>query len=198
MNQRPNLLLVAALMMIAIPILEGCGDDEPRNQIRRRARPKAAKKRVVRKTGSVNMDKVPRRLRNIDWSTSDKVASQIRGSRDPFYPYIDDLRVKAEDEKDKQVTKIRTAAADNEVGDLTFKAAVTGTAVHTAMLEDGRGLGHFLRAGDVVGRKIPMRLVRITRNEVIFKALEKPADDKTPTVVRKTLLNREELQELLP
>jgi hypothetical protein len=43
-----------------------------------------------------------------------------------------------------------------------------------------------------------MRVVRITRNEIIFKALEKPKDEKSPSEVRKVLRTQEELQELLP
>ena len=43
-----------------------------------------------------------------------------------------------------------------------------------------------------------MRVARITRNEVLFRALEKKADEKQPLEIRKVLLSKEELQEFLP
>ena len=66
------------------------------------------------------------------------------------------------------------------------------------MVTDGRGLGHIVRQGDIVGQKPPMRVMRITRNEVIFKALSVAENEKEPREVRKALLTQEELQELQP
>ena len=129
----------------------------------------------------------------------DELAGTIRNSRDPFRPFVDDLRVKTEEDKEEaQVTKIRTAIGSAQVDELTLTAIITGTAVHKAMVRDSRGLGHVIRPGDVVGSRPPMRVARITRNEVIFRALEKKPDEKKRLEITKELLNQEELQEFLP
>ena len=192
--------LLGLLILGLVPVMEACSDGPKTNTIDRR-RNKKKKKTTVREVTekqAVDLSRVPLRFRNIDWDSVDVLATTIRGSRDPFLPYVDDLRVKAEEDKKKNVTKIKTAVGDAEVGDLKLIAIITGTAVHKAMVEDGSGLGHILVSGNVVGRKPPMRVVRITRNEVIFKALEKPTDDKTKPLIRKVLRTQQELQELLP
>jgi len=199
MTAPSRLKFMTWFVLLAAPLVfEGCGDDENTNQIRRRRGKSKKKNRVVKDKSKINLAGIPLRFRNIDWKKSDGISSLIHGSRDPFLPFVDDLRVKAEEDTDKQTTKIATAISDAEVGDLKLVALITGTAVHKAMVEDGRGVGHIVRSGDVVGSKPPMRVVRITRNEIIFKALEKPKNDKTPSEVRKVLRTQEELQELLP
>jgi hypothetical protein len=194
-------LLLIAIALTFVPLfLEGCGDsDDSTNTVRRRRKAKKKKKtRVITEKASLDLSRIPLRFRNIDWQKSDGISNLIRGSRDPFLPFVDDLRVKAEEEDEKKATTIETTIPEAEVGDLTLVALITGTAVHKAMVEDGRGVGHVIRSGDVVGRKHQMRVVRITRNEIIFKALEKPKDEKSPSEVRKVLRTQEELQELLP
>ena len=66
------------------------------------------------------------------------------------------------------------------------------------MVTDGQNLGHLVRVGDVVGQKVPMRVVRITRNEVLFRPLQASVDDQPVEDVRKVLLTQEELEELRP
>ena len=71
---------------------------------------------------------------------------------------------------------------------------------HEAMVIDSNGLGHVVRAGEIIG-KPPMRVARITRNEVLFQSLTPPAEDadiKSKGEVRKVLLTQAELEELLP
>ncbi|MEE2756514.1 MAG: hypothetical protein VYA30_07620 [Myxococcota bacterium] len=187
------------LMLLPLEFM-GCGGSESSgNQIRRRrSNAKPAAKRVITEKTDLDMSKVPARFREIDWSKSDIISSLIRGSRDPFLPHVEDLLVKTEDTADEETTEITSTINNAEVAELKLVALITGTAVHKAMVEDGRGVGHIIQASDVVGRKLPMRVVRITRNEIIFKALQKPEDDKTPSEIRKVLRSQEELQELLP
>ena len=45
---------------------------------------------------------------------------------------------------------------------------------------------------------MPMRVVRITRNEVLFRPLQATVDDQPVEDVRKVLLTQEELEELRP
>ena len=189
------------ILMMLLPLeFMGCGgNDSSGNQIRRRrSSSKPVAKRVITDKKDIDMTNVPARFREIDWSKSDIISSLIRGSRDPFLPHVDDLLVKTEDNADEETTEITSTINNAEVAELKLVALITGTAVHKAMVEDGRGVGHIIQASDVVGRKLPMRVVRITRNEIIFKALQKPEDDKTPSEIRKVLRTQEELQELLP
>ena len=98
--------------------------------------------------------------------------------------------------RDLRLAHHRHALADEaDVDELNLIAIITGTAVHKAMVEDGRGVGHIVRAGDVIGGSPPYRIVRITRNEVIFRALEQTEDKQVPAEIRKVLLSKEELQE---
>ena len=192
-------LLPILFILFVVPLeFVACGGDEGSgNRIRRR---KAAKKKrvITEKTDAVDMSRIPPRFRSIDWTKSDIISSLIRGSRDPFLPHVDDLIVKAEDTEDQQTTEITSAINKAEVAELKLVALITGTAVHKAMVEDGRGVGHIIQESDVIGTKLPMRVARITRNEIIFKALQKPEDEKTPSEIRKVLRTQEELQELLP
>ncbi len=187
-------LFISILAMSVCTIFTGCDDSSSGNTIRRSRKKKKRRKPVVTKATD-QLTGVPKKLQNVDWTTGDDLAGTIRESRDPFLPFVDDLKVKAEEEEKKQITKIKTAVGSAQVGDLKLVAIITGTALHKAMVEDGRGVGHIVRAGDVVGGTPPMRIVRITRNEVIFRALEKGPDEKVPSEIRKTLLTKEELQE---
>ena len=175
---------------------QGC-DDSNESAASRPKRKKRKKKRNRVAKGQVteSLAGIPKKLQNVDWTTNDDLAGTIRESRDPFLPFVDDLKVKAEEEEKKQVTRIKTAVGEADVDELNLIAIITGTAVHKAMVEDGRGVGHIVRAGDVIGGSPPYRIVRITRNEVIFRALEQTEDKQVPAEIRKVLLSKEELQE---
>ena len=185
------------LMMLALgvsSVTTACDDSDGGTTIRRSKKRKKRRKPVTTQTVE-DLKGVPKKLRNVDWTTGDDLAGTIRESRDPFLAHVDDLKVKAEEEEKKQVTRIKTAVGSAEVDDLTLVAIITGTALHKAMVQDGRGVGHIVRTGDVVGGSKPMRIIRITRNEVIFRALEKAEDEKEPSIHRKVLLDKEELEE---
>lgn len=197
-------LPVAALALAFA--LAGCGDDAPVNQQRgfgNRGKPKtpAAAKPGQGPAAATGDARLPAKLRNVDWTAQDDLSASMRETRDPFAPYVEDLLVKAEDGKTGEaeaVTRINSIIADTPVDALQLIAILTGGAVHKAMVTDSRGLGHIVRPGDIVGKDPPMRVVRITRNEVLFRALEVDPDEEKPKEVQKVLLSQEELQELLP
>jgi Tfp pilus assembly protein PilP len=187
----------------------GCGGDDDSRGVRVRGRngnthksPKKKSRSSHDKSGSlsgIDQNKLPPKLRNIDWSSDPEVNLGTRNTRDPFRPYVEDLLVKTEDptqQAQNPITQIKTAIGYATVEELSLIAIITGTAVHKAMVKDGRGLGHIVRAGDIVGQNPPMRVERITRNEVVFKALEVKEKEEKPTEIRKVLLTQEELQKL--
>ncbi len=196
-------LLFAIGLGLAVPML-GCGSDAPTGAATRGSgrTPKAKKKKPkpgAQAAGDVDLSKLPAKLRDVDWKAQDDLAQSMRETRDPFAPYVEDLIQRdSEGDPNNPVTKIESTIADTPVQALQLIAIITGGAVHKAMVTDNRGLGHIVRPGDIVGADPPMRLVRITRNEVLFRALEVGPDEEKPKEVRKVLLSQEELQELLP
>lgn len=200
-------LLTALAMLTGLSLtglsLVGCGDDAPVNTQRGNPNKKPKKADVDAKAaaGAIDDSRLPAKLRNVDWTIEDDLSTSMRETRDPFAPYVEDLLVKTEDGKaegEVPVTRIKSIIADTPVEALQLIAILTGGAVHKAMVTDSRGLGHIVRPGDIVGKEPPMRVVRITRNEVLFRALEVGPDEEKPKEVQKVLLSQEELQELLP
>lgn len=194
-----------ALVLALAPALVGCGDDAPPVPRGAGDRSKSKKTKVNAEAAAAaagpDDSKLPAKLRNVDWTAQDDLSASMRETRDPFAPYVEDLLVKTEDgttDKEEPVTRINSIIADTPVEALQLIAILTGGAVHKAMVTDNRGLGHIVRPGDIVGMDPPMRVVRITRNEVLFRALEVGPDEEKPKEVQKVLLSQEELQELLP
>lgn len=184
-------------------VLTGCGDDPPTTTQRGsgRAKPKVTAPKPGAAASAPDDARLPAKLRNVDWTAQDDLSASMRETRDPFAPYVEDLLVKTEDGKtpdEEAVTRIKSIISDTPVEALQLIAILTGGAVHKAMVTDNRGLGHIVRPGDIVGKDPPMRVVRITRNEVLFRALEVGPDEEKPKEVQKVLLSQEELQELLP
>jgi len=205
---RHSVLFVLALGL-ALPLtLAGCGDDEKVAATRghsggtkkKSKKPKAGAAAGGAAAGDVDLSKLPAKLRDVDWKAQDDLAQSMRETRDPFAPYIepDDVERSGDGDAENPVIKIESTISDTPVEALQLIAIITGGAVHKAMVTDNRGLGHIVRPGDIVGAEPPMRLVRITRNEVLFRALEVGPDEEKPKEVRKALLSQEELQELLP
>ncbi len=190
-----HVLAFAALVLAGAPIA-GCSD-APKSSRRRGS---GATKKVTKKAGPEEIDKsmIPAKLRNANWKEIESQAIDLaRGIRDPFQPHVDDLfkqkgEIGPDDDTDLGV-KI-----PEPVGGLSLIAIITGTAVHKAMVVDKDGVGHIVRAGEIIG-KPPMRITRITRNEVLFKGLTPPEDpNEKEEEVRKVLLTQAELEELLP
>ncbi len=200
MQTRIQLLASALCCALAAPIA-GCGDDEAPTTNVRGSRSKVKKKKRRKKTATreVDMNKVPAKLRAVDWK-AELSKPRRRESRDPFVPYVDDLLVNVPTSPDGPKTSTTLRPIDlYDVDELQLIAIITGTALHKAMVTDPTGLGHIVREGDVVGRNTPMRVQRITRNEVLFKPLKAPSEeDNQPKELRKVLLTQEELEELLP
>lgn len=198
------LLLALGLAAPGLPLV-GCGGDAPTAASRGSGRSSKAKPKKAESTaaaGEVDLSRLPPKLRDIDWKAQDDLAESMRETRDPFKPYVEDLLeakpCEGNDCPTSPTTSIEGVIADTPVEALQLIAIITGGAVHKAMVTDNRGLGHIVRPGDIVGSAPQMRLVRITRNEVLFRALEAGPDEEKPREVRKALLSQEELQELLP
>ncbi len=183
----------------------GCGGDEPvATRGSGRAKKKKKKKKKGAKAGpSVDLSGVPKRLRAVDWKVRDakaagKTKADYAEARDPFQPLIEDLlESKGEDPTDDP----SLAGADGgklpvDPNQLKLVAIITGTAVHKAMMVDPTDMGHVIRAGVIIG-KPKHRVQRITRNEVILRALEPDAEGGYSTI-SKFLLTQAELEELLP
>lgn len=199
---RLRLLVLAFGVALSGAPLAGCGDDAPTSATRGTGRKTTKKKKARVATEEVDLSKLPPKLRDIDWKAQDDLAQKIRETRDPFKPYIEDLLearpCEGDDCPTTPTTSIEGVIADTPVEALQLIAIITGGAVHKAMVTDSRGLGHIVRPGDIVGSEPQMRLVRITRNEVLFRALEVGPEEEKPREVRKVLLSQEELRELLP
>ena len=200
MFRRLSLLCALGFGLASAVTLMGCGDDPPKAPSRRRSKSKKKKKKEAK---GIDLSKLPPKLRNIDWTADSSIARSDKRSRDPFRPFVDDIV--AQMEAANQLAANETAARANKrrvgafnVEELKLMAIVTGTAVPNAMLTDPSGLGHVIRAGDVVGRDVPYRVTRITRNEVVFRPLQPPTDKNQPTEIRKALLSRPELEEIIP
>lgn len=198
-------LLFVCLLGLCVPVA-GCGGDSGSTSVRGAGggRTSSTKKPKPKKgaeaaAAGADLSKLPPKLRDVDWKAQDDLAQSMRETRDPFAPYVEDLiERESEGDGENSVTKIESTISDTPVEALKLIAIITGGAVHKAMVTDNRGLGHIVRPGDIVGAEPPMRLVRITRNEVLFRALEVGPDEEKPKEVRKVLLSQEELQELLP
>jgi len=154
-------LALFLLFGLSVPLM-GCDEESPRAQTRG-AGTSSKKKRKKRSKASPSIDKsrLPKKLRDVDWDKVDDLAKGLKKTRDPFRPSLADMIVKAEDDGEQApVTQIKTTISDSSVNQLQLIAIITGTAVHKAMVTDGRGLGHIVRQGDIVGQKPPMRVMR--------------------------------------
>ncbi len=101
------------------------------------------------------------------WSQPDPLAARAAENpnfwktlRDPFARYLDVAACQGPDCKGIQ-----------EAPKLRVIALITGTANPKAMVVDDRGVGHVLLHGQIFGSP-PQRVDRITRNEVVLRALE--------------------------
>ncbi len=194
-----RLIALSSLVLTAVP-LSACGSDS-KGSARPRRKPKKKRKKkasAAAGVGEIDKTKIPPKLRNVDWKKIDDQAIELtRGVRDPFEPHVNDLLAPPDENRDGDPNKLKTRIPE-EVGRLALIAIITGTAVHKAMVVDTVGVGHIVRAGEIIGDP-PMRVVRITRNEVLFKALTPPKNpDEEIEEVRKVLLTQAELEELLP
>ena len=191
-------LLLCFLFGSSMPLM-GCGDDGSANQRRRSRRAKKKRKMPTQtEVAAIDESKLPPKLRNLDWNNKVKFSAGTDKSRDPFERHFEDMSIQSEEGGQLPVTQIRSAIGSASVDSLSLIAIISGTAAPKAMLTDATGVGHIVKIGDVVGVSPPMRLARITRNEVLFRALEKTDDQAKPIEVRKALLTQNELQELLP
>lgn len=201
MQSRVYLLMACFCMLFTLP-LSGCGEDEEvmtRRPSARKGRKRRRKSKKSMGPAVLDTSRLPAKLRNVDWK-AELSKERRRESRDPFVPFVDDLIVGVPTELDGPKTSTTLRPIDlYDVDELQLIAIITGTALHKAMVTDPTGLGHIVREGDVVGRGTPMRVQRITRNEVLFKPLKAPSEqDNQPKELRKVLLTQEELEELLP
>lgn len=188
--------------LVAAGALGACDEDAPANQIRRgNAAPAAATPAAAEAAPKNEFEglAIPEKLKHVDWNSKDDLDRDLRDTRDPFQIHLDDIRPKNEGPDTKgQENPCNGELCDDEASALQLIGIITGTAVHKAMMVDARGVGHMVRAGDVVGRS-PYRITRITRNEVVLKPLQPPlAGQAAPQEIVKRLVSQEELQELLP
>ncbi len=199
-----GLVLGLLLVLVAPGSLLSCGGDGASSSKPGRARlsKKKKKKKKAKKTvvGGIDTSKIPKKLVNVNWKALDQAGLNLQrqGIRDPFAPHVDDLlQPEAKGEPGGEEAEFPVPEA---VPGLQLIAIITGTAVHKAMVIDSNGLGHVVRAGEIIG-KPPMRVARITRNEVLFQSLTpsaEEADSNSNGEVRKVLLTQAELEELLP
>lgn len=188
-------------LLLASLLLGACGDDPPVNNVRGSGAapaPAAALASAAAKDDLSGL-RIPEKLKLVDWTAKDDLDRDLRDTRDPFQIYLDDIRPKSEGPAaGAQENPCSGELCDDEASGLQLIGIITGTAVHKAMMVDARGVGHMVRAGDVVG-KSPFRITRITRNEVVMKPLQPPvAGQPAPQEIVKRLVSQEELQELLP
>ena len=199
-------LLVSAASVALFSSLFGCGDDEPRVMTRGAAtggstntasQPQASS---APSADAIDESLLPEELRGLDWSSkNDEPRSQV--GRDPFLPYVSDLIAAlnhddSADNTDENAPPPKGRLINFDVEELQLIAIITGSVVNEAMLTDPSGLGHIIKVGEIIGR-VPMRVARVTRNEVLFRPLQ-PTSSTENAEIRKTLLTQEELEEQLP
>ena len=198
-------LLIIMLSLVLGAGVTGCGDDGEQSQSianrpkkkKKKKKKKGQKARKATAASAEDLQRVPPRFKEISWEEQAKITFDDVEIRDPFHPFVDDLRVEALEEKEQKITELATAIDGAEVGEIKLTTLLTGTAPHKAMVKDGRGMGHVLVVGDIVGRRPPMRVVRITRNELILRPLEKLAGDTASADIVLELRTQEELREQL-
>ncbi|MCA9545681.1 MAG: hypothetical protein KC613_14850 [Myxococcales bacterium] len=199
--------LLTALLLVGLGApLVGCEEEE--QAVTRGAggsSPRASRRPAKKVADGPEIDEsnLPPKLRGLkaeDWEIAGDVAVGLREGRDPFQPSIADLiETKVETEAEGRKRRFELGIkVPVPVENLHLVAVITGTGVPTAMVKDGRGLGHVVRPGDVVGDSVPYRVTRITRNQVVFKPLQAPDGEEQLKDVSKVLLTQEELEELLP
>ncbi len=193
-----QMLCMAALVLTTAPLMACGGDKPPARRSTKKKKKKKKKKKAALGKEAIDESKIPAKLRNVDWKKVDAEAIDLqKGVRDPFKPHVEDL-LKARQEDPAAGGGDLDVKIPEPVGGLELIAIITGTAVHKAMVVDKEGVGHIVRAGEIIG-KPPMRVARITRNEVLFKGLTPPeTPDEKEEEVRKVLLTQAELEELLP
>lgn len=194
---RITALCSAGLVTLSVG-LTACGGDPPPVNVRPPPPPGMATVAAAPKNDISGLN-IPEKLKLVDWNSKDDLDRDLRDTRDPFQIYLDDIRPKSEGPAaGAEENPCTGELCDDEATGLELIGIITGTAVHKAMLVDARGVGHMVRAGDVVGRS-PYRITRITRNEVVMKPLQPPvAGQAAPQEIVKRLVSQEELQELLP
>lgn len=194
---RITALCSAGLVTLSVG-LTACGGDPPPVNVRPPPPPGMATVAAAAKNDISGLN-IPEKLKLVDWNSKDDLDRDLRDTRDPFQIYLDDIRPKSEGPAaGAEENPCTGELCDDEATGLELIGIITGTAVHKAMLVDARGVGHMVRAGDVVGRS-PYRITRITRNEVVMKPLQPPvAGQAAPQEIVKRLVSQEELQELLP
>ena len=187
------------IMLTLSGSVAACGDDPPPQASRRRAAAKPAAAAAT--TEAVNSAALPKKLQNLkaeDWAPVLDLVRRLRDVRDPFKPFIDDLVVPDVPPAPLPDEKRLETKVPEPPGTLTLIGIITGKAVHEAMVVDSNGLGHTIRQGDMVGNDVPYRVVRITRNEVLFQPIQPPTAENKLEEVRKFLLTQDELEEQLP
>ena len=187
--------LLIALLGLSVGLM-GCGEDRAptRGAGPRTAGPakKKKKKKKRKKKGKQKAASTGPRLRATDWDKEDDLTRTNVESRDPFVVFMEEEERKPA-ETLKPVIEVEGALGDYTVGQLDLAAIITGTAIHKALMVDPTGEGHVLRRGDIISRADPMRVIRISNNEVVFKPLQPPTPGTAPDFVIKRLWTEQEL-----
>lgn len=186
--------------------LTACGGDDEGSGVEpppligegpaRPSKKKAKKKRVTRRRGKDPLAglTIPSPYVPVQWDRGNDL--DLPETRDPFRIYLEELQPKEDTAGElPEGIVLEGALSRYEFNRYELKAIITATALPKAMITDPEGEGHIVRVGDIIGKDRPFRLIRIRRNELIFKSLQ-PDAEGNEVITSRSLWTEEEAGEL--
>ncbi|MFN3200348.1 MAG: hypothetical protein ACE366_18265 [Bradymonadia bacterium] len=202
MRRLYTLMLALCLSTPVALTFTGCGDDggsAGSAQPKRGKKKKKKKKKKKRKRGKKKSDptaglNLPSGYAYRDWSR--KSGLELQETRDPFRIFVEELKPPEDPVKPlPEGIVLEGALSRHELEKYSLKAIITATALPKAMVTDPNGEGHIVRVGDIIGKERPYRLIRIKRNELVFKSLQPDAEGNL-VITSRSLWSEEEAGEL--
>lgn len=187
MRSTPRLFTVAAL---AVALLVGCGDDEPKKQRRGSTKPIRPGTPSIQAREKARQGAAFYSAQNQPLPTDEQGGELILHNitedsfiesptrRDPFRSFLVPLTKKSEASSMPQVDAILT---EYQIDELALIAIISGAGTESgaplAMVVDPTGLGHIIRRGNYVGRGETVRKVHSGEEVFIYWKVARIRDD---------------------
>lgn len=201
-SSRLRLLVTLLFLGLATPVVTtGCGDDEKssgkkakKKKKKKRAKKGKRRRRRSKKKGNDGVVARPANYKYRDWEAPGPDAL-MENTRDPFRVYVEELQPPKPPIAPTTEPVQEGPLSRYELDRYTLKAIITATALPKAMVTDPSGEGHIVRVNDIIGKERPFRLIRIKRNELVFKSLQ-PDAEGNEVITSRSLWSQEEAGEL--